>query len=192
MIESIKAENWSSTHQSGGARPPDLSVGKNLINWQMSNNWNLIFPTKYCLQGLFSASNLKSEFDSKDTSQTEFIARVYIMCVCAIVCFHVFIFLLKGEAAFSTFHQLDPTSPTPVFDAKSFQETLILWGSLVEQKPALLGWGEPRWRHQGCPSTSSRSTRRPTSPPPRSMSGLHSPAELFKILCLGQRHLEQC
>ena len=89
----------------------------------MSNN---IFPTKYCLQGLFSASNLKLELDSKDSSQTEFIARVYIMCVCVIVCFHVFIFLLKVEAAFSTFHQLDPTSLTPVFDAKSFQENFNL------------------------------------------------------------------
>ena len=189
MIESIKAENWSSTHQSGGARPPDLSVGKNLINWQMSNNWNLIFPTKYCLQGLFSASNSKSEFDSKDTSQTEFIARVYIMCVCVIVCFHVFIFLFKVEATFSTFHQ----HPQLLFLMPNLFKKTLIWVSLVEQKPALLGWGEPRWRHQqSCPSTSSRSTRRPTSPPPRSMSGLHSPAELFKILCLGQRHLEQC
>ena len=83
-------------------------------------------PTKYSLQGLFSASNLKLELDSKDSSQTEFIARVYIMCVWVIVCFHVFIFLLKVEATFSTFHQLDLTSPTPVFDAKSFQENFNL------------------------------------------------------------------
>ena len=126
MIESIKAENWSSTHQSGGARPPDLSVGKNLINWQMSNNWNLIFPHKILPPGFVFCFQFKVRIWFKG----HFTNRIYCqgiyyvgVCDCMFSCVH---FLIKRRSCLQHISSAGSNIPNSCFWCQIFSRNFNL------------------------------------------------------------------